>query len=618
MATAPLTVRVFRFGAFAVDVRTGELTNAGQRTPLRDQPLQLLLALLERPGQLVTREELTRRLWPAETFVDFDRGLNKAMNHLREALSDSADHPQFIETLPRKGYRFIAPVTLDAQDGETAVEAAPPARTRSRLWLPTAAAFIAAIGVAFAVDVGGVRRWIGGRPAAAPHIASLAVIPLDNLSGDPEQQYFADGMTDALITDLAKIGSLRITSRTSVMRYKQTKRTIKDIGRELDVDAVVEGTVTRAGSRVRITAQLIQVSTDMHLWAETYERDVSEVLELQREVATDIARRIDVVVRPLDRPRVVQPEAYGLYLKGRYAFYQYTSQGWQRAIEHFTRAIERDPTFASAYSGLADTYVVAGAYDAIPADEALTRGKAAAAKALELDEGLAGAHYALATAHTWYDWDWASAEREFHRAVQLDPNDALGRNWHGGYLSLRRRHQEAIAEHERARDLDPLSLIVNANLGRALYWARRYDEASTQARRTLALDPRFGIALFWLEGSLRHQGLLKEAVALRQQVSTPERAQMIARTFERDGFPALLRECGAAYRDSGSLVIAARCYAQSGDTGQALALLEACSLRRCSALVNTMVEPDFDVLRPEPRFQQLLRKVDPDAVVAER
>ena len=274
--------------------------------------------------------------------------------------------------------------------------------------------------------------------------------------------------------------------------------------------------------------------------------------------------------------------------------------------------IEHDATFASAYSGLADTYVVAGAYDAIPADEALTRGKAAAAKALELDEGLAGAHYALATAHTWYDWDWASAEREFHRAVQLDPNDALGRNWHGGYLSLRRRHQEAIAEHERARDLDPQSLIVNANLARALYWARRYGEAITQARRTLELDPRFGIALFWLEGSLRHQGLLKEAVALRQQVS-PERAQIVARTFERDGFPALLRECGAAYRNSGSLVIAARCYAQSGDTVQALALLEECSLRRCSSLVNAVVEPDFDVLRSEPRFQQLLSKVDPGA-----
>jgi len=617
MGTAPHTVRVFRFGVFAVDALTGELTNAGQRKPLRDQPLQLLLALVERPGELVTREELTRRLWPTDTFVDFDRGLNKAMNHLRDALSDSADHPQFIETLPRKGYRFIAPVRHDAENLEPTVDGAPPARWTRRVWLVVAAAFLAAIGIAAAVEVGAVRRWIGGRSAAA-HITSLAVIPIDNLSGDPEQEYFADGMTDALITNLAKLGSLRITSRTSVMRYKQTKRTIKDIGRELDVDAVIEGTVMRAGSRVRITAQLIQVSTDMHLWAESYERDVSEVLDLQRAVATDIARRINIVVRPLDRPRIVQPEAYGLYLKGRYAFYQYTSEGWQRAIEHFTRAIERDPTFAPAYSGLADTYVVAGAYDTIPADEALTRGKAAALKALELDDGLASAHYVLATAHTWYDWDWLSAEREFRRALVLDPNDALGRNWHGGYLSLRRRHQEAIAEHERARDLDPLSLIVNANLARALYWARRYDEAVTQARRTLELDPRFGIALFWLEGSLRHRGLLNEAVALRQQVSTPERAQIVARTFERDGFPALLRESGAAYRDSGSLVIAARCYAQSGDTRQALELLEACSLKRCSALVNTIVEPDFDVLRSEPRFQQLLRKIDPDSVSAGR
>ena len=362
MAPAPHTVRVFRFGPFAVDARTGELSQAGQRTPLRDQPLHLLLALLERPGELVTRDELTRRLWPADTFVDFDRGLNKAMNHLRDALGDSADHPRFIETLPRKGYRFIAPVSLDADNHESAAEPAPPGRANSRVWLAvTAACLAAAVVTAIAVDAGGIRRWIVGQRAVT-HIRSLAVIPLENLSGNPEEEYFADGMTDALITDLAKIASLRITSRTSVMKYKEKKRTIKDIGRELDVDAVVEGTVTRSGGRVRITAQLIQVSTDMHLWAEAYERDVSEVLELQRAVATDIARRIDIVVRPLDRPRIVQPEAYGLYLKGRYAFYQYTSEGWQRAVEHFTRAIDRDPTFASAYSGLADTYVVAGAY----------------------------------------------------------------------------------------------------------------------------------------------------------------------------------------------------------------------------------------------------------------
>ena len=616
---APHSVRSYRFGTFVVDARTGELTNAGQRTPLRDQPLQLLLALLERSGELVTREELTKRLWPAGTFVDFDRGLNKAMNHLREALRDSADHPEFIETLPRKGYRFIAPVetvrpgALEAEAGEPAAGDAPAGRSRRRLWL-AAAPLVAIVAVAIAAGFGGIRRVIGARP---PAIASLAVIPLENLSGDPEQEYFADGMTDALITDLAKMGSLRITSRTSVMRYKAAKRTVKDIGHELDVDAVVEGTVTRAGSRVRITAQLIQVATDMHLWAEAYERDVSEVLDLQRTVATAIARRINAVVRPLDQARTVQPEAYGLYLKGRDAFYRYTSAGWQRAIEHFNRAIERDPAFAPAYSGLAETYVVAGAYDAIPADEALTRGRAAAARALALDEGLASAHYVLGTAHTWFDWDWASAEREFRRALELNPNDALGRNWHGGYLSLRQRHEDAIAEHERARDLDPLSLIVNTNLARAFYWAHRYDEAIEQARRTLELDPRFGLALFWLDGSLRHLGRLQDAVKLRQTF-TPERAQIIARTYERDGFQALLRECGAAYRNSGSPVVAARCYAQSGDTDEALALLEACAQRRCSALVNTIVEPDFDVLRPDPRFQHIVNKVDPEAAATRR
>jgi len=237
MGTVSQTVRVYRFGTFAVDVRTGELTSGGRRTPLREQPLQLLLALLERPGDLITREELTSRLWPDGTFVDFDRGLNKAMNHLREALRDSAEHPQFIETLPRKGYRFIAPVTEDAQDLEQAARSVPSSRWRIRPWPAVWAAVIAAVGIAIGADVGGTRTWIASRRGAAPHITSLAVIPLENLSDDPEQDYFADGMTDALITDLAKTGSLRITSRTSVMRYKGAKRAIKDIGRELNVDA---------------------------------------------------------------------------------------------------------------------------------------------------------------------------------------------------------------------------------------------------------------------------------------------------------------------------------------------------------------------------------------------
>ncbi len=604
MANGVRTARVYYFEGFTVDARTGELTHAGRRTPLRDQSHQLLLALLERPGELITREELTGRLWPTGTFVDFDRGLNKVVNHLREALGDSAEQPRFIETLPRKGYRFIAAVTSTGEQ----VEAAPaPPAPRPRRWLPLSAFVAGGLAIAIGAGMAAWKRTANSSPA--PRISALAVIPLENLSRDPDQQYFADGLTDALITDLAKSGGVRITSRTSVMQYLGTKKTIKEIGRELNVDAVVEGTVTHAGRRVRVTAQLIQVSTDMHLWADAYERDVSEILDLQRALATEIARRIDIFLKPLDRERAVNPEAYGLYLKGRYAFYQYTNRGWQEAIQDFNEAIAIDPGFAPAQAGLAETYVVAGAYGAIPTDEALTRSKAAAAKALQLDDALASAHYALATAHAWYDWDWAGAEQEFRRGLDLNPQDPLGRNWHGGYLSLLGRHAEAIAEHERAQELDPLSLIVNANLTRAFYWARRYDDAIVQARKTLELDPGFGVALFWLEGSLRHTGRFDEAVALRQSVSAPDRARIIARTFQRAGFQALLRESAETFKQGGFLTTAARCYAQINEKGEALTLLEDCARRRCSDIASLNVEPDFDQIRDDPRFQQLLRQI---------
>jgi len=469
-----------------------------------------------------------------------------------------------------------------------------------------AAVIVAVVAVA---NVGGIRNWINHRTHLTSQISALAVIPLENLSGNPDEEYFADGMTDELITDLAKASSARITSRTSVMRYKQTRKSVRDIGRELNVDAVVEGTVTRSGERVRITAQLIQVATDMHLWAETYERNADEILHLQSEVATDIARRISTVVRPLDQGRTVNPNAYGLYLKGRYYFYQYTSEGWLQAIDYFNRALELDPEFAPAYSGLADVYLVAGAYGSIPTQEALTRGKSAAEKALKLDDKLAGAHYALATAYTWYDWDWASAEKEFQRGLALNPNDALGRNWHGGYLSVQGRHEEALDEHERARELDPFSLIVNANLVRALYWGRRYDEAISQAKKTLQMDPKFGVALFWLEGSLRHKGMFKEAVALRQAITTPENAHLIARKYQTLGFPALMRDSAETFKKNGALVEAARCFAQVGEKREALSLLEDCYQRHCYSMVTLKAEPDFDVLRSEPRYQELERRL---------
>jgi TolB-like protein/DNA-binding winged helix-turn-helix (wHTH) protein len=609
MEVPPSKPPVYRFGTFSLDSRTGEISSNGTKTQLREQPFQLLLALLEKPSELVTREDLVRRLWPTGTFVDYDRGLNKAILSLREALNDSAEKPQFVETLPRKGYRFIASVAPEQQ--ECSLVPAPPhpeRASRSKRWIAVVAV-LAALGIALAANLGRLRDWMTNRSRHSSQITALAVIPLENLSRDPDQEYFADGMTDELITDLAKTATARMTSRTSVMRYKGTKKSVREIGRELGVDAIVEGTVTRSGSGIRITAQLIQTATDMHLWAETYERDASEVLRLQREVATDIASRISSVVKPLDQPRRVNPNAYGLYLKGRDFFYRYSDQGWQQAIEHFNRAIEVDPKFAPAYSGLADAYLVGGAYGVIPTREALTQGKSAAAKALELDDKLASAHYALATAYTWYDWDWAAAEKEFQLGLAINPNDALGRNWHAGYLSVLGRHDEAIDEEERACELDQLSLIFRANLARSYYWARRYDEAIAQARRTLQLDPGFGVALFWLEGSLRHKGMFKEAVALRQAVATPEKAKVIAQKFKTDGFASLLREEGEKFKNGGAFLEAARCYAAIGEKETALSLLEDCYQRRCSSMVTLKAEPDFDGLRSEARFQELVNRI---------
>jgi TolB-like protein/DNA-binding winged helix-turn-helix (wHTH) protein/Tfp pilus assembly protein PilF len=600
--------RVYRFGNFSLDARTGELARDGNKTPLREQPLQLLLALLEKPGELVSREELIGRLWEPGTFVDFDRGLNKAVNHLREALGDSAENPQFIETLPRKGYRFVGQLAGDEPSLIASAQPTQPPSLRRRFWIaiPVTLVLLAA---SLAANLGNVRSWIADRLYPGPRrISSLAVIPLENLSGDRDQEYFADGLTDELITNLAKLGSTRVTSRASVIRYKGTKKTIPEIGRELNADAIVEGTVTRSGNRMRITAQLIQVSTDMHLWAEAYEQNVSETLDLQNRVAADIAHKVDIVIHPLEPAGTTNPQAYGLYLKGRYYFYQYSSRGWQQAIDHFHQAIEADPKFASAYSGLADTYLVAGAYGMLTPQEALAQGKAAAQKALQLNDNLASAHYALATAYTWYDWDWANAEKEFQRALDLNPNDALGRNWYGGYLSLLGRHREAVDEHERARQIEPFSLIINANLARALYWAHRYDEAIAQARKTLDLDPKFGVALFWLEGSLRHKELFREAVALRQALH-PEQSAALEEQFQKRGFPSLLRQNAEDFKKGGALVEAARCYAQIAEKDEAIALLQNCFEHRCSSLVTLKAEPDFDVLRGDSRFQELTRRL---------
>ena len=356
MEKPTLISRAIRIGEFELDTRTGELSGAGRKLLLTVQPLQVLLVLLERPGELVTREELVRRVWPADTFVDFDHGLNKAINKLRDALQDSAESPSFIETLPRRGYRLIAPVgpatdavpaptvTISPERAPVQVPEPPTPGSDVELRAPQPShqrrprLFYLAVAGGVLLLLLGVTIVFSGRTTyqsllysfrpTRSEIASLAVLPLQNLSGNPEESYFADGMTDALITEVAKVGGPRVISRTSVMRYKGTAKNIQQIGRELNVDAVVEGTILRSGNRIRVTAQLIQVSTDMHLWADSFERDISEVLTLQQEVAASIARRIGAVVKPVESTRRVNPEAYGAYLKGRYHFLLYTADGW--------------------------------------------------------------------------------------------------------------------------------------------------------------------------------------------------------------------------------------------------------------------------------------------------
>ncbi len=406
------SVEVIRFGVFEADTRTGELRKHGLRIKLQEQPFQVLSLLLARPGELVTREELPK-LWPADTFVDFEQGLNKAINKLREALCDDRETPRYIETLPRRGYRFIGPA-ISAQPpsepgGPPAVLVAQPDPVvTDKPWTArwkTPAIFLLLGVLALVVSAlwySLTRRQVSPAAATAPAapIRSLAVLPLQNLSGDNDQEYFAEGMTEELITDLGQMSALRVISRTSVMQYKGTAKTLPQIGRELGADAIVEGAVFRSGSRVRITAQLIDARTDHHLWAHAYERDLRDVLILQDEVARDIANGIRFELTPQERARLtgshpVNPEAHEAYLKGRYYWNQFTEADVRKSLGFFQQAIEKDPNYALGYSGLADYYdVMYGGMSALPRNEACSKAEPAALKAVELDDSLAETHTA--------------------------------------------------------------------------------------------------------------------------------------------------------------------------------------------------------------------------------
>jgi TolB-like protein/DNA-binding winged helix-turn-helix (wHTH) protein/Tfp pilus assembly protein PilF len=633
---------VVRFGTYEVCLQSGEVRKAGLRIRVQRQPLKLLEILLEHPGEVVTREQLRSRVWPNESFRDFDQALNIAIGKLRSALGDSTENPRFIETLPKRGYRFIADVSIldpdarpkrpesSARDlpgsqenktepGHTLQGAGLAVTPKRRLWLTRRVTVALALVLSLLIFFAWLFRSGGRTPAG---IRSLAVLPLESLSGDASQNYFADGMTDELITDLAQISALRVISRTSVMAYKGARKPLPQIARELNVDAMVEGTVLRSGDQVRITAQLIEASTDKHLWSQSYEGELRDTLALQNRVAGAIADQIRISLTPqeqtaLKNAKVVNPEAYESYLKGRYFWNKRTADGFKVALAYFNQAIEQDPKYAQAYSGLADTYVLLGdwEYGVMAPKEAYPKAKAAATKALELDNTLSDAHTSLASLGM-FDWDWQSAGKEFQRAIELNPGYATAHQWYAWHLNLLGRQREAIAEIRKAESLDPLSLIISADTADLLFVARRYDESIQQSRKTLEMDPNFAIAHFELSQAYLQKRMYSEAIAELQRAIelsggsttfTSNLAYAYAVSERRNEAVKILNDLTSRSNGSSDAAEIALIHAGLGEKDQAMAWLEKAFSERF--IPSILLRPGFDPLRSDPRFQNLVHRI---------
>jgi serine/threonine protein kinase/Tfp pilus assembly protein PilF len=512
-------------------------------------------------------------------------------------------------------YQHASDICTDLQrlkrDSETgkAVQAPP------KIWLRSRSALLAFVLVAFllalALFVANVGGWRERLLAQSPTLRSIAVLPLENLSRDPEQEYFADGMTDELTTDLSKISALRVISRTSAMHYKGTNKTLPEIARELNVDGVVEGSVMRSGNRVRITAQLIHAPTDRHLWAESYEEDQRDILSLQSEVARAIAHEIETKLTPQEQARLastrpVNPEAHEAYVKGRYYWNKRTREGLKKSIEYFEEAIAKDPTYALAYAGLADSYTLFSRYGIQSTRKAFSNARAAALKALQIDDQLAEAHATLGEIKATYDWDWESAEREFKRALELSPGSPVPHYWYSfSYLQPMGRQAEAVAEMKRALELDPLSLIINTNLGGVLVNARKYDEAIEQLKKTIELDPNFAPAHAYLSGVYVQKGMYQEAIA-ENHGDKLGLASIYARLGKKSEALKLtqeLREDNVTSTDMAGL------YAALGERDEAFSWLERGYAEKSEQLTTLNVDPTWDPLRSDSRFQDLVRRI---------
>ena len=626
MATTASVSHTLRFDGFELDTRAGQLRKRGVKLRLRGQPLQVLAILVEHAGEVLTREELQTQIWPADTFVDFDHGLHNAIARIREVLGDSAETPRYIETLPRRGYRFIGPVedfqtprlaeepVANASRGGTLAE---PRNRNPSLVLILCALFV--LGLAAWT----VRRYVYATAAVQP-IHSIAVLPLDNLSGDPSEEFFADGMTDQLITDLAKVGSLRVISRTSVMQYKGAKKALPEIARELSVDAIVEGSVIRSGQRVRVTAQLVQASTDQHLWAETYDRDLDDILKLQGEVADAIAQQVRAQLTPTQQSQlrlahVVNPAAYDDYLRGRLYFTnEFTKPDSLRKAQHyFEDAMRKDPNFALAYAGLADTYVFLAYAGSLPRDLAYRTAKDALAKALELDDSIGETYDTLGALSANFDWDWDTADREFKRAIALAPSYSCAHEDRASFLALIGRRAEALAEIAKIDQLD-YGFSSAWTEQWTYYNLRDYPSLIRASRRGLLLDPKVWFQHYFLGVGYEGTGKLQDAISEYQQAialsgdsqSTVALAHAYTAIGKKAEAEMILRDLERKLQGtSASPYTMATIYAGLGQNDKAFDFLERAYSAKSLDVTSLKSGLVLDSLHRDPRFQNLLGRI---------
>jgi len=648
--TMPQNISYYRFGPFELKPKTRELFKHGVKLKLRPQPFRVLELLLERAGECVTRDELQAHVWPSNTFVDFEHGLNTAIKQLRGVLGDSATEPRYVETLPKLGYRILGDVEAGAAVPASPTVSTGPAPTDQNAPVVRAVtgapevvsaspdraswALVAGVSLAILLIIGGLAHFKkplaarSSQNAAASNRKMLAVLPFQNLTGDESQEYFSDGLTEEMIAQIGRIHprEFGVIARTSVMHYKYTSETADQIGRELCVQYVLEGSVRRDSEKVRINATLLKVGSETDLWSHEYDRELNNLLALQEEISREISDEIQETLGgpksnlPSGNPSTSQKsyEAYDLYLRGLFFWNKRTIPALEQAISYFQQAIAKDPDYAPAYAGVANAYTLLTSYSLTPSSTYMPKARAAALRALEINERLPEAHIALALIVENYDWDWVTAEREYRRGIELNPNYATGHQWYAEFLTWRGRFDEALRQAEMARRLDPLSLIIATDRASVYYYSRQYDQSIQNFSAILEMDPNFPRAYMILSPYTekgQYDRALQDLVKWHALMDDgPATSATLAFIYGRCGETEKARkelkkieEQNAREPIDPSALVFANLGLKKNE--QALTWLQAAYTQHSNVMTTLKVNPAFDPLRADIRFAELLRKV---------